>query len=66
MPTVDQRYIDRLDDFTKALGGIVDLLKEDVSRKNVDNVNKLLSNMNDDMASVVKNIEIKLQLINIL
>jgi hypothetical protein len=58
MPAVDARFVSRLDDFTKALEGIVDLLKQDVGKKNVDNVNKMLTNMNDQLGSVVKNMEI--------
>jgi hypothetical protein len=58
MPPIDDRYVRRLDDFTKALEGIVDLLKEDNSRKNVDTVNQLLTNMNEDISGIVKNMEI--------
>ena len=58
MPPLDQRYVTRLDDFTKALEGIVELLKQDTKKKNVDSVNKMLSNMNDNLNSVVKNMEI--------
>lgn len=58
MPPLDQRYIEKLDDFTRSLEGIVELLKQDAAKKNVDNVNKLLSNMNDDLKSVVKNMEV--------
>lgn len=58
MPTIDQKYIERLDSFTNALEGIVELLKQSVQKNNVDNVNELLSNMNDDIKGIVKNVEI--------
>lgn len=57
MPAIDPEYILRLDDFTKALGGIVELLKNDDKKKNVDNVNAMLTNMDEGLKSVVKNME---------
>lgn len=61
MASIDSRYVEKLQDFTKALEGIVELLKEDIQKNNVDNVNRLLSNMNDDLKGVVKNMEIVLK-----
>ena len=57
MPPLDQRYVARLDDFTKSLEGIVELLKQDTKKKNVDNVNKMLSNMKDGLGKVAKDME---------
>jgi len=58
MPILDDRYVRHLQDFTRALEGVVNLLQEDAARRNVDVVDKLLSNMNDDLKSVVKNMEV--------
>jgi len=57
MPTIDQKFTQRLDDFTRALDGIVEILKEDIKKKNVDNVNEMLANMNNDIAGIVHNLE---------
>lgn len=56
MPTTDQKFVQRLDDFTNSLEGIVELLKESINRGNVDNVNEMLTNMNDNLGEIVENI----------
>jgi hypothetical protein len=62
MPALDDRYVRKLQDFNAALGGIVELLQQDINeRKNVDSVNKMPSNMNDDLKSIVKNMEVVLK-----
>lgn len=58
MPALDREYVRRLEDFTKALEGIVELLKEDTKKDNVDNVTRMLSNMDNNIGEIVKNIEI--------
>ena len=57
MPPLDERYVRNLQDFNKALDNIVELLTEDNKKKNVDSVNKLLSNMDGKLGSIVKNME---------
>lgn len=61
MPPLDDRYVRNLQDFNKALGNIVELLQQDLGKKNVDNVNKMLSNMDDKLNSIVKNMEVVLK-----
>jgi hypothetical protein len=58
MPAIDREYVRRLEDFSTALEGIVELLKQDTKRENVDNVTRLLSNMDGSIGEIVKNIEI--------
>ncbi len=58
MPAIDREYVRRLEDFSTALEGIVELLKQDTRRENVDNVTRLLSTMDGSIGEIVKNIEI--------
>ena len=57
MPTIDEKFIKRLDDFTHSLEGLVALLKEDLKKGNTDNVNEMLASMNDNIGKVSKEIE---------
>jgi len=57
MASVDEKFIQRLDDFTKALGGIVDLLNEEKGKKNVDPVNTLAKNVGEELSKVVENLQ---------
>ena len=58
MPTIDRKFVDRLENFTTALDKIVQLLNEDLKKENADSVNEMLSAMNNDLGSVVKNLQI--------
>lgn len=55
--TVDEKFISRLDDFTKALGGIVELLNEQKQKGNVDPINAMLGVMGNDLHKVVEDMQ---------
>lgn len=55
--TVDEKFISRLDDFTKSLEGIVEILKEEVKKRNSDPVNAMLSAMGEDLNRVVADMQ---------
>lgn len=57
MGTIDDKFILRLDAFIDSLGGVVELLKEQTNKSDIDPVNRLLSNMDNRIEDIVKNIE---------
>jgi hypothetical protein len=61
MATIDEKFVTRLDAFTHSLEGIVELLKEDVKKRNTDNVNEMLAGMKDDITGIVRNLETVVQ-----
>lgn len=61
MATIDEKFVTRLDAFTHSLEGIVELLKEDIKKRNTDNVNEMLAGMKDDITGIVRNLETVVQ-----
>ncbi len=53
MPTIDDKFVKKLDAFTKSLEEIVELLKEETEKGNTDVVNKMLDKTDDKKIDLI-------------